>query len=599
MLSINSGNIYYTDQVNLYYSATGSGKYSTVTGFNAPSGVSSDSSGNIYVTDTGHNRIAVLPNLGGTVTPSAAYTIVSGTVLSETPNFAVGVDGFGNISYPVGSTEDLIYKASVGGLNFGYIAVGTTSAATNLDLYFTAAETYGSVKFTSGANPSPFAIATNGCTVGKAYAIGSTCSVTITYKASAAGPQSGTLEVYSQAGTLLGTARLSGSGAAGLLNIDPGTATSVGTTWKAPSAIAVDGAGNSYVADSSTGDIYENGGTTPIATGFNDPTAVVVDAVGNLYVGDSGNSRVVEVPYTGTAYGTPVPVLTGLLGPSALAIDAAGNLYVADSGNGQVLLVASGGGLGVGSNVSYVGSSVSATGTLVTGFTKPVGVAADSQGNVYVADTGKIIQVGIKSGIKTAIAQGLTTAAAVAVDPGGNLYYADSGTKTITRVPNTAGTLTGSGATVLSTTVVATPTGLAVDGSGNLYAVDTTDATVGKLARSASSLAFGDIVENTSSSPLTATLSNGGTAAIALANPYETRTGTADFAIQSSSTCANSGSLAIGGSCSVVEEFTPSMLNAESATVAFASNAGAPTLALSGTGVVLVTATITGPSSVV
>jgi sugar lactone lactonase YvrE len=594
-----NGDIYCVNGINLYYSAAGTGTLTTLSGFNAPSGVSIDGGGNVYVTDTGNNRIAVLPNLNGTITPSSAYTLLSGTVLNQPPYFPVGIDGYGTITYLATSNGNSLYRASVGGLNFGSIAVGSTSAATDLDLYFTAPATYGSVKFTGGTT-SPFAIGTNGCVVGKAYAIGATCSLTITYKASSPGPQNGSLEVFSQAGTLLGTARLSGTGTAPLLNIDPGTVTAIGSGWTAPSAIATDGAGNTYVADSSTGGIYKNGGATAIATGFKAPSAVVVDGVGNLYVGDSGNNRIMEVPYSGTAYGTPVAVVTGLSGQSGLAIDASGNLYVADSGNGRVLLLSAGGSLPVGSNMSLVGSSVSSTGGTISGFTKPVGVAADSQGNVYVADSGNIIQVSIKKGTKTTIAQALTTAAAVAVDPGGNLYYADSGAQTITRVPNIAGTITPSGASVISTVispVVATPTGLALDASGNLYAVDTTDATVGKLARTAGILSYGNVVNGNKSSQ-TATLSNGGTSTATLSNPYEVQTGSTDFTTQSSSTCANSASLTTGNSCSVVEQFQPSTYALETASITFGSTAAvAPTLSLNGTGVILVNATFTPPSA--
>jgi hypothetical protein len=286
--------------------------------------------------------------------------------------------------------------------------------------------------------------------------------------------------------------------------------------------------------------------------------------------------------------------VTGLSGQSGLAIDASGNLYVADSGNGRVLLLATGGGLTVGSNTSLVGSSVSSSGGTINGFTKPVGVAADSQGNVYVADSGNIIQVSIKSGTRTTIAQALTTAAAVAVDPGGSLYYADSGAQTITRVPNVGGSISLSGSTVLTTTVVATPVGLALDPSGNLYAVDSVDATVGKLARTAGVLSFGNVVQNVSSTAQTATLSNGGTSVATLSNPYKTQTGSTDFTTQSSSTCANSSTIAAGNSCSVVEQFTPTAIAAETASLTFASNtATAPTLAMSGTGVVLVNATFT------
>jgi sugar lactone lactonase YvrE len=597
-----NGDIYYVDQANLYYSKQGSGTFSIVPGFNTPSGVSVDYGGSVYVTDSGNNRIAVLPNINGVVNPSNAYAILSGAVLGTTPYYSVGIDGYGTITYPGTANSDVFYRASVGGLNLGSVNVGTSSTATDLDLYFTAAETYGSLTLT-GAPGTPFAAtaaATNGCVVGHAYAAGATCSLSVTYTPSAAGPQSGTLQVYSQGGALLGTASLSGSGIAPLLNVDPGTVTAIGSGWKAPSAIAVDGAGNTYVADSTTGSIYKNGNATAIATGFNSPSAVVVDGAGNLYVGDSGNSQIVEVPYSGTAYGTPVVIKTGLSGPSGLAIDGGGNLYVADSGHSQVLLLASGGSLGVGSNLSPLGASVSSSGTVLPGFTAPVAVAADNLGNVYVADSGSILQVGIKSGVTTPIAQGLKNATAVAVDPAGDLYYVDSGAGTITRVPNVSGTLSPASASKLST-IVATPSAIAIDSQGNLYAADATDAKVAESNRAQGTINFGPVVATETSESLTATLSNEGTSSLTLGTPYDTVSGsnTADFVIQSDSTCADGGALAGGASCTIVSDFTPSVFATETDTLSFAGTGFSASLSLTGVGKVLVNVTFTGSSTAV
>jgi sugar lactone lactonase YvrE len=598
-----NGDFYYVNGINLYYSAAGSGTVSTVAGFNAPSGISIDGGGNVYVADSGNNRIAVLPSINGVVTPSSAYTILSGSVLNEAPYFSVGIDGYGTITYPATYNANSFYRASVGGLNFGSLNVGSSSAATELDLYFTAAETFGSVTLTGAGAPfAAVSAATNGCVVGQSYAVGDTCSLSVTYKPSAAGPQSGTLEVYSKTGTLLGTAALSGSGIAPLLNVDPGTVTSIGATasWKAPSAVAVDGAGNTYVADSTTGNIYKNGNATAIASGFSSPSSIAVDSAGNLYVGDSGNNRIVEISYSGTAYGTPAVIKTGLSGPTGLALDAAGNLYVADSGNKRVLLLATGGGLPAGSNTSALGTSVTSTGTASTGFTDPVDVAVDGLGNVYVADSGSIIQVDIQSGITKPVVQGLGVAAGVAVDAGGNLYYADAGTNTITRVPNVGGTLNTSDALVLGT-IVAKPVAIAVDSFGNVYAADTSDATVGEMNRNSATLAFGPVVEGKASETLSETLSNGGDASLALGTPYYTASGsnTADFAVQSNSTCASGASLAVGGSCTIANVFTPSTEGAESETLTVASNSGTIPLSLTGTGETEVDVTITGPTTTV
>jgi sugar lactone lactonase YvrE len=597
-----NGDFYYVNQLNLYYVTAGGATVTMLSGFNAPSGVSADSGGNIYVTDSGNNRIVIFPNINGVVSPSNAYTILSGSVLGEAPYYSVGVDGYGTITYSATSSENKFYKATVGGLNVGFVNVGSSSTGADLDLYFTAAEAFGSVTLTGGPG-TPFVsapAATNGCVVGQSYAAGATCSLTVTYTPSASGPQSGSLQVYSPAGALLGTASLSGSGVGPLLNVDPGTVTVVGSGWKAPSAIALDAAGNSYVADSTTGDIYKNGNATAIASGFNAPSAIVVDGAGNLYVGDSGNNRIVEVPYSGTVYGTPVAIQTGLSGPSGLAIDDAGNLYVADSGNARVLLLASGGGLSVGSNPSPVGTSLSSSGAVVTGFTAPVAVAADNLGNVYVADSGTILQVGIKSGITTPIVQGLKTAAAVAVDPGGNVYYADSGAGTITCVPNVGGTLAPGSASKMAT-IVATPSAIAIDSQGNVYAADATDAKVGESNRVQGTVNFGPVVATETSEDVTATLSNDGTSPLTLGTPYDTASGsnTMDFVIQGGSTCAGGGALAGGTSCTVVTAFTPSVYATETDTLSFAGTGFSASLLLTGVGTPLVNVTFTGPSTVV
>jgi hypothetical protein len=221
-------------------------------------------------------------------------------------------------------------------------------------------------------------------------------------------------------------------------------------------------------------------------------------------------------------------------------------------------------------------------------------------GNVYVADSGSIIQVGIKSGITTPVVQGIGTAAGVAVDAGGNLYYADAGTNTITRVPNVGGTLNTSDSLVLGT-IVAKPVAIAVDSFGNVYAADTSDATAGEMNRNSATLAFGPVVEGKASETLSETFSNGGDASLALGTPYYTASGsnTADFAVQSSSTCASGSTLAVGGSCTISDVFTPSTIGAESETLTVASTGGNIPVLLTGTGETEVDVTITGPTTTV
>ncbi len=67
------------------------------------------------------------------------------------------------------------------------------------------------------------------------------------------------------------------------------------------------------------------------------PTAIAVDGNLNLYVLDTNGNQLVMLPWNGNAYGPQVTVATGLNGPTGLALDRDGNVYVADTGNNQVI----------------------------------------------------------------------------------------------------------------------------------------------------------------------------------------------------------------------------------------------------------------------
>jgi uncharacterized protein (TIGR03437 family) len=188
-----------------------------------------------------------------------------------------------------------------------------------------------------------------------------------------------------------------------------------------------------------------------------------------------------------------------LFGPNALAFDAAGNLYIADSGNNRVRRVDPSGVIttfaGNGTVAGFGGEGNPAT---LTPLDLPQGVAADQAGNVYIADTNhnRVIQVDTAGNIHTVAGTGTAGAAGgggtslgelygptgLAVDSAGNLYIADTQNHRIRMLTpgGTISTIVGTGTAGFSgdggAALVAelnAPSAIAVDSSGNLYIADT------------------------------------------------------------------------------------------------------------------------------
>ncbi|MCL2760111.1 MAG: IPT/TIG domain-containing protein [Desulfuromonadales bacterium] len=180
-----------------------------------------------------------------------------------------------------------------------------------------------------------------------------------------------------------------------------------------PYGVAVDAAGNVYVADALNHRIrkitpagvvstFAGSGTEGFADGaeataqFNVPTGVAVDAAGNVYVADLYNNRIRKITSTGVVSTLAGSGLTGFADgadataqfnlPSGVAVDAAGNVYVADEFNNCIRKITP---KGVVSTLAGSGSAGFADGTPLTAqFNNPFGVAVDAAGNVYVADKG-------------------------------------------------------------------------------------------------------------------------------------------------------------------------------------------------------------------
>ncbi len=297
-----------------------------------------------------------------------------------------------------------------------------------------------------------------------------------------------------------------------------------------PRSIVYDASGNLYIADARNHAIREvlsSGTITTVAgngiAGFggdgasatsaylDTPTGVALDSAGNLYIADSHNHRIRKVTagIISTIAGNGIAAYSGDNGsalsaslnlPTAVAVDASGNLYIADTSNHRIRKI-------VVSTIStvagtgeqfFAGDGGAAT---LASLDTPTGVAVDTSGNIYIADRhNQRIRMVNASGIISTIAGsgvptfssafggdgGSGTAAALAkprglsVDASGNLYIADTNNQRIRQW--SAGTIATIGGTgdqgfggdggLFTAAMFDSPTAVAPDGTGNLAVAD-------------------------------------------------------------------------------------------------------------------------------
>lgn len=145
--------------------------------------------------------------------------------------------------------------------------------------------------------------------------------------------------------------------------------------------------------------------------------------------------------------------------PKQVATDRWGNFYVADAGTGKVYQY-------------LAGSGDSATPTPVSGtFTAPTGVAVDGAGNVFVGDSGKVLEVPAGGSDAVVVQTGLGANLSLAADGAGNVYVADTDNQRVVKIPNPASRIVTTDLVIIGTGFTA-PTGVAADDAGNVYVVD-------------------------------------------------------------------------------------------------------------------------------
>ncbi|MGB6719529.1 MAG: choice-of-anchor D domain-containing protein, partial [Terracidiphilus sp.] len=494
-------------------------------GLKIPFGTAVDGEGNLFITDTIHRRVLEMPAGGGA--PIAIDPVVNGEGLSNPGG--VTVDGAGDlfisdldnnfvVELPAGGGAPIAIDPVVNGIGLDYPCGMVVDGAGNL---FIADVDKGRVVEVPAGGGAPIAI-------------------------------------------------------------DPMVN---GEKLSYPVTLALDSAGDLFIADEfgqrvvEVPDVAENpsgAGATAIAPmvngqSFYQPYGVAVDAAGDLFIADAGNDRIVEVPGGGGAPTAFDPTVNGggLSDPIGIALDAAGDLFIADSLNNRVVEVERSQPPALNFAAAPIGSASSDS---------PQTVEVENIGNAPLTFSVPA------TGGNPAVAANFTldssgTSACPLVTQGssepGTLAAGAACLLPISFAPTAAGSLYG--------TLTLTDDNLNAAAPG--YAVQTVslsgDAPVASL--SAANLWFGAQELGTASAAQQVTLTNAGSAALTITSIAVSGTDASSFLFPN--LCGPS--LAAGANCVIQGTFKPAAAGPLTAQLTLTDNAGGSTqtIALTGTGV--------------
>ena len=463
-----------------------------------------DARGNVYLYDNGNSVIFFLDATTGYMrTLAGTYGKTSGgasctahanafgdncvatnATLSPSSSGGVAVDMQGNL-YITDTGDKELRKVNTN-QSFATVASGS-SVSQILQVHFAAGDSPAAVNPYVISGSADYTVGGSACTTNADTT--QDCLVTIVFAPTKPGADIANLTVNSTMGGS-STFGISGVGSAAAVALDPGAAASFATALTLPQGIAQDASGAVYIADT---------GNNRVLRFTMAGVSTVIAGTGTAgYTGDNG-----------------LATNATLSGPKAVVVSRSGAIFIADTGNNVIrridpatgLISTYGGGASTicATAVDTFGDGCPATSAT---FSRPAGLAADLDGNIYVADTGNnIIRELTLGGYAVYVAGGATTACGsdifgngcgatgaifngptgLALDAVRNLYVADTGNNEVREITNKgtvvllAGTgvagASGNGGPAIGAQLSG-PTGVAVDAGANLYIADTGNSVI-------------------------------------------------------------------------------------------------------------------------
>jgi sugar lactone lactonase YvrE len=605
-------------------------------GFFGPGGVTVDAAGDVFVADTYNNEVKEMVAVNGSIPATNPTILILGSGFSDPGGVAVDVHDDVFVA-DTGNSEVQEFQASA---NFGSANVcpsgHTTPAPCSLTLtlnYNVAANTtIGSVKFftSSAANPDFQAEAKDTSTTlcsAQTYASATTCTLDVTFAPRAPGERKGAVQILDDSGNVLANTYIYGIGTGPAIAFSPYNTVTLGSGFSQPWGVAVDAAGDVFVADAFNnvvkeilavnGSIPANPTIRALGSGFHFPAGVAVDAAGDVFVADNLNSEVKEMVAVNGSIPATNPMInvlgSGFSQPKGLAVDAAGDVFVADLGNGAVKeMVAVNGSIPAHPTINVLG-----------GFYAPYGLAVDAAGDVFVGDayTSQVYEMLAVNGripanptINTLDSgfSGLRGPWGLAVDAAGDVFVADSDlyNSTVYELLAVNGSIPTTNPTILTLgDSFSYAQGVAVDAAGDVFVGDTGINAVYEIVRSqppSLSFATTNVGSTSGDSPKAVQFQNIGNAPLVAKSLIVSANFKQADGSGTPEDCAASGfRLDPGAECNLSIDFTPQSGGQLSGTATLsdnALNAGAPNYAkqaisLSGTGIGLPTTTTALTSS--